>query len=107
MGYVAEGAAYIGGSLLVAAGVYLVIRGSFPGWWRRRFLWPLVHITPTVGRLQGVVALALGASLILFVFTTATQDVLAGILVLVALAAYLLAVLVFLLSTWLSRRPVN
>ena len=106
MGYVVEGAAYVGGSVLIAAGVYLVLRGSFPGWWRRRLLWPLVHATPRVSHLQGWAAIGLGVSILALVFTKAVPVVVAGILVVLALALYLVAVVLFLFSTWLSRRPL-
>ena len=74
VGYVVEGVAYIGGTALVAAGLYLFIRGALPVWWQRRFMWPLVRATRGVARFQG-------------------------------LAAYLVAVGFYVLSTWLSRRP--
>lgn len=106
MGYVVEGAAYVGGSVLIAAGAYLVLRGSFPGWWRRRLLWPLVHVTPRVSHLQGWAAIGLGISVLALVFTRVVPLVAAGILVVVALALYLVAVILFLFSTWLSRRPM-
>lgn len=105
MGYALEGAAYVGGTVLIACGVYLVMRGTFPAWWRRRFLWPLVNVTPRVSHLQGWAAIALGASVLVIVFSTVARSVAAGVLVLVALLAYLVAVGLFLVSTWLSRRP--
>ncbi len=100
-----EGAAYVGGTMLIAAGVYLVMRGTFPAWWQRRLLWPLVRVTPTVAHFQGYAAMVLGASVLAIVFTTVAPMVVAGVLVLFALAAYLVAVVLFLFSTWLSRRP--
>ncbi len=106
MGYVVEGVAYVGAMLLVGAGLYLVMRGTFPTWWQRRLLWPLVRVTPTVAHLQGWAAIVLGASILAIVFTTIAPMVVAGLLVLVALAAYLVGVVLFLFSTWLSRRPV-
>lgn len=105
MRYALEGAAYVGGALLIACGVYLVMRGAFPAWWRRRFLWPLVNVTPTVSHLQGWAAIVLGASVLLIVFSSVAREVAAGVLVLVALIAYVLAGALFLVSTWLSRRP--
>lgn len=105
MGYVVEGAAYVGGTMLIAAGVYLVMRGTLPAWWQRRMLWPLVRITPTVAHLQGWTAIALGISVLAIVFTTVAPELVAGILTVVALAGYLVAVALFGFSTWLSRRP--
>jgi hypothetical protein len=106
VGYVVEGAAYLGGTLLVAGGLYLVIRGVLPGWWQRRFMWPLVRATRGVARFQGLAAIALGTSLIALVFTTWAGESLAGVLVIAGLAAYVVAVGLYVLSAWLSRRPV-
>ena len=100
-----EGIAYVAGSLLIAAGLYLVLRGSFPGWWRQRLLWPLVRVTPRVSHLQGWAAVALGISIIALVFTTVVSELLGGALVVLALVAYIGAVVLYLFSTWLSRRP--
>jgi hypothetical protein len=105
VGYVVEGLAYVGGTFLVGAGLYLVMRGTFPAWWRRRMLWPLVNVTPRVSHLQGWAAVALGVSILAIVFTTVAPDGVAGILVLLALAAYVGGVALYLFSTWLSRRP--
>jgi hypothetical protein len=104
VGYALEAVAYVGGTLLIACGVYLVMRGTFPAWCRRRLLWPLVNVTPRVTHLQGWASIGLGASVIAIVFSTAAGDVAAGVLVVFALALYVLAVGLFLLSTWLSRR---
>ena len=105
MGHVIEGIAYVAGSLLIAAGLYLVLRGSFPGWWRQRLLWPLVRVTPRVSHLQGWAAVALGISIIALVFTTVVSELFGGALVVLALVAYFGAVVLYLFSTWLSRRP--
>lgn len=105
MGYGLEALAYVGGSALIAAGVYLVLRGSFPGWWGRRLQWPLVNVTPRVSHLQGWAAIGLGVSVLAIVFSTVARDVVAGFLVIFALAAYVLAAVLFVVSTWLSRRP--
>jgi hypothetical protein len=104
VGYALEGFAYVFGTVLIGAGLYLVMRGTFPAWWRRRLLWPLVHLTPTVSHLQGWAALGLGTSVLAIVFTTVAPDLVAGFLVLVALAAYLVALVIYVFSTWLSRR---
>src|SRR5690242_16831206 len=105
VGYVVEGLALFGGAFLVGAGVYLVRRGTFPEWWRRRMLWPLVHVTPRVSHLQGWAAIALGVSILSIVLTTVAPDGAAGILVVLALLAYIGGVALYLLSTWISRRP--
>lgn len=105
MGFVVEGIAYLSGALLIGAGLYLVLRGTFPAWWRQRMLWPLVHVTPRVSHLQGWAAVALGVSILSLVFTTVTPALVAGVLVVFAFVAYLGGVALYLFSTWLSRRP--
>lgn len=105
MGYGLAAVAYVAGTALIAAGAYLVMRGAFPAWWSRRLMWPLMNITRRVSHLQGWAAITLGVSILAIVFATAAPDGLAGLLVLFALAVYLLAVALFLFSTWLSRRP--
>ena len=99
-----QGLAYVAGGALLGAGAYLLLRGDFPGWWRERLLWPLVRVTPAVARLQGWSAAALGLSTLAIGFTPIVPEVQAGGLALLAMVAYLAAVLLFLYSTWLSRR---
>ncbi len=105
MGYVLEGVAYVGGAMLVGAGLYLVLRGHFPAWWQDRFAWPLVNMSPRVAHLQGAAAIVIGASVLTIVFTTVAPDTYAGLLVVGALAAYLVGLALYVLSTWVSRRP--
>lgn len=105
MGYVVEGLAYVGGTILIGAGLYLLMRGNFPGWWQRRLLWPLDRVTPRVSHLQGLAAIGVGASLLAIVFTTVAPQAVGGALVLGAIAFYVMAVALYLISTWLSRRP--
>ena len=105
MGHVVEGIASFGGILLIGAGLYLVLRGTFPAWWRQRMLWPLVRVTPHVAHLQGWAAVALGISILSIVLTTVAPALVAGVLVVFAFVAYLGGVALYLFSTWLSRRP--
>ena len=107
MGYVIEGVAYVGGTFLIAAGLYLVMRGTFPDWWRRRLLWPLVHVTPRVSHLQGWAAVAIGISILAIVFTTVAPELVAGILVLSAVFFYVGGLALYVFSAWLSRRPAG
>jgi len=107
VGYVLEGFAYVFGTMLIGAGLYLVMRGTFPAWWRSRLLWPLVRLTPTVSHLQGWAAIGLGISVLAIVFTTVAPELVAGVLVVLAMAAYLVGLVLFLFSTWLSRRPAG
>jgi hypothetical protein len=67
-------------------------------------LWPLVRVTPRVTHLQGWAAVGLGASILAIGFTPIVPDFVGGLLVLAALLAYLTGVVLFLYSTWLSRR---
>jgi hypothetical protein len=105
VGYVLEGVAYVGGAVLIGAGLFLVLRGTFPTWWQTRLLWPLVNLTPRVAHMQGWAAVGLGISILAIVFTTVAPAMVAAVLVVFALAAYLGAVALYLFSTWLSRRP--
>jgi hypothetical protein len=107
VGFVVQGLAYVAGGALLGAGVYLLMRRSFPGWWQERLLWPLVHVTPAVARLQGWAAVGLGLSILAIGFTPIVPEIAGGVLVLVAMVAYLAALALFLYSTWLSRRPVS
>ena len=104
MGYVVEGVAYVSGTVLIGAGLYLIMRGTFPAWWQRRLLWPLVRVTPPVAHLQGWAAVGLGISILAIVFTSVAPDGISGILVLGAMAAYLVGLVLYVVSTWLSRR---
>jgi hypothetical protein len=101
---VVEGVAYVSGTVLIGAGLYLIMRGTFPAWWQRRFLWPLVRFTPAVAHLQGWAAVGLGISILAIVFTSVAPDGISGILVLGAMAAYLVGLVLYVVSTWLSRR---
>jgi hypothetical protein len=104
VGYVVLGLTYALGAPLLGIGLYLVIRGSFPGWWREWMQWPVVRVTPGVARLQGVTAIGLGASLVGLGLSTIVSEFVGGMLVLIAMVAYVVGVVVFVYSTWLSRR---
>lgn len=107
MGYVLEAVAYISGVFLVGGGLYVVLRGTFPAWWQERLLWPLIRITPTVSHLQGLAAIGLGISILAIVFSSAVPEATSGLLVLGSLLAYLIGLVLFIFSTWLSRRPAS
>jgi hypothetical protein len=66
---------------------------------------PIDQLTPTVARLLGGVAIALGGSILALDVSTLVSEFTGGILVLGAIVVYLIAVGLFVLSTWLSRRP--
>ena len=106
MGYLVLALAYLLGGALLGAGVYLVMGGSFPGWWKERMLWPLVRATPTATHLQGWAVAGLGASVLAMAFSTIVPQLVGGLLVLLAIVAYLAAAAVVGYTTWLSsRRP--
>ena len=105
MTYLALGLAYVLGGALLGTGLYLIRRSSFPGWWQNWMLWPLVRVTPTVTHLQGWAAIGLGGSILAIGFTTIVPDLAGGVLVLLAMAGYLVGAVLFVYSTWLSRRP--
>ena len=106
MGWVVLGLSYAVGGPLLGIGLYLVVVGSFPGWWRDWMLRPIVHVTPTVARLQGVTAIGLAASLVAIGLSTFVPQFVGGALIAVAVAAYLIGAGVFVYSTWLSWRPI-
>ena len=102
--YLLMGATYVLGGALLGLGVYLARRDSIPDAWLRWMQWPLVEVTPTVTHLQGYAAITLGLSLIALGLTPHVPVLVGGILVLVAVVAYVVTVALFLYSTWLSRR---
>jgi hypothetical protein len=104
VGYVVLGLAYVVGGAFLGAGIYLVISGRFPGWWREWMLGPLAALRPTVAHLLGWAAIALGASVVAIGFSTMAPEFVGGILVLFAIAAYLIGAGLFAYITWLSRR---
>ena len=106
VGWVVLGISYAVGGPLLGIGLYLVVQGSFPGWWKDWMLRPIVRVTPGVVRLQGLTAVGLGASIVALGLTTFVSEFVGGALVLVALATYLIGAGLFVFSTWLSRRPM-
>ena len=102
--YLLMAACYVLGGAMLGVGLYLVRRGTFPSWWKGWMLWPLMSVTPTVTQLQGWAAVGLGASILAIGFTPIVPDIVGGLLVIGAMAAYLAGVVLFLYSTWLSRR---
>ena len=104
VGWVVLGICYVVGGPLIGVGLYLVIVGSFPGWWRDWMLRPVAHVTHTVARLQGVTAIALGASVVTIGLSTFMSDIAGGALILLSIVTYLIGAGFFVYSTWLSRR---
>ncbi len=98
------GISYVVGGPLLGIGLYLLIRGAFPGWWKDWILRPVMMATPAVARLQGVTAIGLGASLVAIGWSTMVTEHMGGLLVVVAMASYLIGAGIFVFSTWLSRR---
>lgn len=107
MGQVGLVAAYVAGGLMLGGGIFLVLSGTVPAWTGDWMLRPIVHLTPTVARLLGGVAICLGASILALDISGVVSESTGGILVLVAIGAYVIAVGLFALSTWLSRRPAS
>ena len=98
------GFTYAVGGPLLGIGLYLLIKGSFPGWWKDWLIRPVVRVTPGVVRLQGLTAVGLGASIVAIGLSMLVSDNTGGMLVVLAMAAYLIGAGVFVFSTWLSRR---
>jgi hypothetical protein len=101
------GFTYLVGGLLLGIGLYLVFLGGFPGWWKDWILRPVVRVTPGVARLQGVTAIGLGASIVAIGLTMFVSEFVGGLLVWIAIVAYVVGAAVFAYSTWLSRRPIS
>ena len=106
MGYVVLGFTYAVGGPLIGIGLYLLLRGSFPGWWKDWLIRPVVRVTPGVVRLQGLTAIGLGASIVAIGLSMLVSENTGGMLVVIAMAAYLIGAGVFVYSTWLSRRGI-
>ncbi len=106
MGYVVLGFTYVVGGPLIGIGLYLLVRGGFPGWWKDWLIRPLVRVTPGVVRLQGLTAIGLGASIVAIGLSMLVSENTGGLLAVIAMAAYLIGAAVFVLSTWLSRRGI-
>src|SRR5258708_10724550 len=70
-------------------------------------LWPLVEVTPKVTHLQGWAGTALGVSILAIGFTPVVPEILGGVLVLVAMVGYLAGAVLFVYSTYLSRRAAR
>jgi len=92
---------------MLGAGIFIVLFGSLPEWTSDWMLRPIVQLTPIVARLLGGVAIFLGASILALDISGVVSESTGGILVLSAIAAYVIAVGLFAFGTWLSRRPVG
>jgi hypothetical protein len=104
VGWVVLGISYVVGAPLLGIGLYIVLRGNFPDWWMEWMLWPVKHVTPGVARLQGATLVGLGLSAVAIGLSTQVSELTGGVLVVVAMAAYLLGAGLYVYSTWLSRR---
>jgi hypothetical protein len=67
-------------------------------------LWPVKQVTPQIARLQGLTVVGLGASIVAAGLSTWVSQFLGGLLVVLAIAAYLVGAGLYVYSTWLSRR---
>ena len=102
--YLLMTAAFVLGGILLGVGLYLTRQDEFPRWWRTWMLWPLVDVTPRVTHIQGWAGAALGVSILAIGFTPVVPETLGGVLVLVAMVGYLAGAVLFVYSTYLSRR---
>ena len=100
------GISYAVGGPLLGIGLYLIVTGSLPGWWKDWMLRPIARVTPGVVRLMGLTAVGLGASIVALGLTMFVSEFVGGALVLVAVTTYLIGAGLFVYSTWVSRRPM-
>ena len=105
--YVVIAVASVLGGVFLGAGLYLIWRGDFPTWWQDWMLWPLRTVTPRVTHLQGWAGVALGISILAVGFTPIVPEDIGGVLVLAAMTTYLAGVVLFVYSTYLSRRAAS
>ncbi len=104
VGWVVLGFAYAVGGPLIGIGLYIVLRGTFPGWWIEWMLWPVKHVTPGIARLQGATVVGLGASIVAIGLSMWVSEFVGGLLVVLAIAIYLVGAGLYVYSAWLSRR---
>jgi hypothetical protein len=107
VGYVVLGISYAVGGPLLGIGLYIVLSGTLPGWWLEWMLWPVKRVTPVVARLQGATLIGLGASIVAIGSSTWVPQFVGGLLVVLAMTAYLVGAGLYAYSTWLSRREPN
>lgn len=105
MGQLGLVAAYVAGGLILGGGIFLVLFGNLPEWTAGWMLRPIVELTPAVTRLLGGVAIFLGSSILALDVSTLVSEFTGGLLVVAAIAAYVIGAALFAFSTWLSRRP--
>ena len=98
---------YVFGVAMFAMGLFLIGRRDFPAWMKGVWLWPLARVTPRVTHLQGWAALAVGTSVMAMGLGALLQNTTGGILVAVGIACYLLGAVLFVYSTFLSRRAAG
>ena len=104
VGWVVLGITYAVGGPLLGIGLYIVLRGDFPAWWMEWMLWPVKAVTPQIARLQGLTVVGLGASVVAIGLSRWVSDVVGGLLILLAIVAYVVGAGLYVYSTWLSRR---
>lgn len=106
MGFAIGVVAYFAGVFILGGGVWLIMQGAFPAWWRR-VSWPVLNPSRGVARLQGIGLVALGVSVIALVVTAEFSTSLGRVLIYGAVAAYLVGLALFAVSTWMSRRKAT
>jgi hypothetical protein len=96
---------YVIGGAMVAGGIYVIGHSAFPAWIKGRLLWPLITVTPVIATLQGWASVSFGVAVLAFSFAPFAPAAAMGGVQALAAAGVAAGSLLFLYSTWISRRP--
>jgi len=96
---------YAIGGALVAGGIYVIAHRAFPAWVQGALLWPLITVTPAIATLQGWASVSFGVAVLAFSFAPFAPAPAIGGLAVLAGVCVAAGSLLFVYSTWTSRRP--
>jgi hypothetical protein len=93
------------GGAMIAGGVFTITHQAFPSWVSGPLIWPLITVTRLIATLQGWAAACLGVAVLAFTFGPFAPPPALGGLRGLATAGAGAGLLLFVSSTWISRRP--